>query len=201
MNLMAGNFGGDAAIAAMSVAGRVMHMAFAAILGFGQGFQPVCGFNYGAGLHKRVKEAFWFCVKLGTVLLVAASVAGYFFAGDLVGLFSSDPAVLGYGETALRLQCLSFPLTAWFVMCTMLTQTIGRVVPASFLSLARQGLFFIPLVVGLPLLIAAVFPATDPILGVQMALPLADTATAIASVPVCVVVMRRYLREEPQKNS
>lgn len=195
MNLMAGHFGGDAAIAAMSVAGRVMQMAFAAILGFGQGFQPVCGFNYGAGLYQRVKEAFWFCVKLGTVLLTAASVAGYLFAGDLVGLFSSDPAVLAYGETALRLQCLSFPLTAWFVMCTMLTQTIGRVVPASFLSLARQGLFFIPLVIGLPLLIMAAFPAADPILGVQMALPLADISTAVVSVPVCITVMRRYLRE------
>ena len=91
----------------------------------------------------------------------------------------------------------SFPLTAWFVMCTMLTQTIGRVVPASFLSLARQGLFFIPVVVGLPLLIDYAIPALDPLLGVQAAQPLADMATAIVSVPVCVRVMKRYLKEIP----
>ena len=196
LNRMAGYFGADAAIAAMSVVSRIMQMAFSAILGFGQGFQPVCGFNYGAGLYRRVKEAFWFCVKLGTVLLTVASVAGVVFAPQLVGLFSSDPAVLAYGETALRLQCVSFPLVAWFVMCTMLTQTMGRVVSASFLSLARQGLFFIPLVIGLPLLIAYAIPSADPVLGVQMALPLADAATAVASVPVCVSVMRKYLREE-----
>ena len=129
-----------------------------------------------------------------------AAVAGMVFAPDLVALFSSDPAVLAYGEVALRLQCLSFPLTAWFVMCTMLTQTMGRVVSASFLSLARQGLFFIPLVVGLPLLFAHTTSTVDPILGVQMALPLSDAATALVSIPVCVSVMRKYLREE-QKNT
>jgi len=200
LNRMAGYFGADAAIAAMSVVSRIMQMAFSAILGFGQGFQPVCGFNYGAGLYRRVKEAFWFCVKLGTVLLTVAAAAGVVFAPQLVGLFSSDPVVLAYGETALRLQCVSFPLVAWFVMCTMLTQTMGRVVAASFLSLARQGLFFIPLVIGLPLLIAYAIPSADPVLGVQMALPLADAATAVASVPVCISVMRKYLREE-QKNT
>ena len=200
MNLVAGSIGGDAAIAAMSVAGRVMHMAFAAILGFGQGFQPVCGFNYGAGLYNRVKQAFWFCVRLGTVLLTVASVAGFIFAPQLVGLFSSDPAVLEYGRVALRCQCISFPLTAWFVMCTMLTQTIGRVMPASFLSMARQGLFFIPLVAGLPALIAYALPEVGPILGVQLAQPLSDILTAAVSVPVYIVVAKRYL-QEPQKNT
>ena len=200
LNWVAGSFGGDPAIAAMGIAARVMHMAFAAILGFGQGFQPVCGFNYGAGLYGRVKEAFWFCVKLGTALLLAASVAGFVFAPTLVGLFSEDAAVIAVGTVALRLQCFSFPLTAWFVMCTMLTQTIGQVVPASFLSLARQGLFFIPVVIGLPYLIAWAIPAADPILGVQMAQPLADICTAAVSVPVCVRVMRHHLRKDA-KNS
>lgn len=201
LNLVAGHFGSDAAIAAMSVASRIMHMAFAAILGFGQGFQPVCGFNFGAGLYTRVRQAFWFCVRLGTVLLTVASVAGFVFAPQLVGLFSGDPAVLAYGRVALRCQCVSFPLTAWFVMCTMLTQTIGRVVPASFLSLARQGLFFIPLVIGLPLLFHYGMHGVDPVLGVQLAQPLSDLATALVSVPVCITVMRRYLPKEPQKNT
>lgn len=196
LNWVAGTFGGDPAIAAMGIAARIMHMAFAAILGFGQGFQPVCGFNYGAGLYKRVKEAFWFCVKLGTALLLVASVAGFVFAPTLVGLFSTDGAVIAIGTVALRLQCVSFPLMAWTVMCTMLTQTMGRVVPASFLSLARQGLFFIPVVVGVPYLIAWLLPAADPILGVQMAQPIADFCTAVVSVPVCVSVMRKYLAKD-----
>ena len=196
LNWVAGTFGGDPAIAAMSIAARIMHMAFAAILGFGQGFQPVCGFNYGAGLYRRVKEAFWFCVKLGTVLLFVASVAGAVFAPTLVGLFSTDAEVIRIGTLALRLQCVSFPLMAWTVMCTMLTQTMGRVVPASFLSLARQGLFFIPLVIGVPYLIAWAMHSVDPILGVQMAQPLSDIGTAAVSVPVCVHVMRKYLAKD-----
>ena len=200
LNWIAGTFGQDPAIAAMGISARIMHMAFAAILGFGQGFQPVCGFNYGAGLYKRVKEAFWFCVKLGTALLLVASVAGLIFAPVLVSLFSSDDAVIAIGTVALRLQCFSFPLTAWFVMCTMLTQTIGRVVPASFLSLARQGLFFIPLVIGVPYFIAWAIPAADPILGVQMAQPLADMMTAAVSVPVCIHVMRNYLAKDENKS-
>ncbi len=193
LNLMAGRFGGDAAIAAMSVASRIMHLAFAAILGFGQGFQPVCGFNYGAGLYQRVRQAFWFCVKLGTALLVVASAAGFVFAPQLVRLFSTDEAVLTQGAVALRLQCVSFPLTAWFAMSTMLMQTIGRVVPASFLSMARQGLFFIPLVVGLPFLVQWCLPEVSPVLGVQLALPLADIFTSAAAIPLCIRVMRRYL--------
>jgi Na+-driven multidrug efflux pump len=200
LNWVAGTFGGDPAIAAMGIAARIMHMAFAAILGFGQGFQPVCGFNYGAGLYGRVKEAFWFCVKLGTALLLVASVAGFIFAPELVSLFSTDDKVIEIGALALRLQCVSFPLMAWTVMCTMLTQTMGLVVPASLLSLARQGLFFIPVVIGVPYFIAWALPAVSPILGVQMAQPMADIGTAAVSVPVCVTVMRRHLRKDA-KNS
>ena len=200
LNWVAGTFGGDPAIAAMSIAARIMHMAFAAILGFGQGFQPVCGFNYGAGLYRRVKEAFWFCVKLGTALLLVASVAGAVFAPALVRLFSTDDKVIEIGALALRLQCVSFPLMAWTVMCTMLTQTMGRVVSASFLSLARQGLFFIPTVIGLSYFIAWAIPAVDPILGVQMAQPLSDIGTAAVSVPVCVHVMRKYLAKDENKS-
>ena len=196
LNWVAGTFGQDPAIAAMGIAARIMHMAFAAILGFGQGFQPGCGFNYGAGLYSRVKEAFWFCIKLGTVLLLAASVAGAVFAPTLVGLFSVDAKVIEIGTLALRLQCVSFPLMAWTVMCTMLTQTMGLVVPASLLSLARQGLFFIPVVIGVPYLIAWVLPAAEPLLGVQMAQPIADVCTALLSVPICVCVMRKYLAKD-----
>ena len=69
-------------------------------------------------------------------------------------------------------------------------------VPASFLSLARQGLFFIPLVIGVPYLIAWAFAPLDPILGVQMAQPLSDICTAAVAVPVCIRVMRKYLAKD-----
>ena len=76
LNLMAGPYG-DAAIAAMSIVTRITQFANSIVIGFGQGFQPVCGFNYGAKLYARVREGFWFCVKLATCILLAAAVLGW----------------------------------------------------------------------------------------------------------------------------
>ncbi len=193
LNVTAGLFGGDAAIAAMTVATKVMHLSFCALLGFGQGFQPVCGFNYGAGLYDRVKKGFWFCVRIGTALLLVASVAEWVFADVLIGLFSTDPQVIAIGVRSLRLLCLSFPLMAWTTMSNMMMQTIGRVVPASFLSLARQGLFFIPLVLVLPRLLMLIMGGSGGLLGVQLAQPAADILTFVASIPLTARVLRRYL--------
>ena len=189
LNFMAGVFGGDAAIAAMAIATKVMHLAFSALLGFGQGFQPVCGFNFGAGLYRRVRAGFWFCVRLGTVLLLIASAAGFVFAPQLVGLFSSDPEVLRIGGLSLRLHCISFPTIAWVTMSTMMMQTINRVGRASFLSMARQGIFFLPLVVGLPWLFS--LAGGTPLLGVQLAQPLADGLTFLSSVPLTAGVLKQ----------
>jgi Na+-driven multidrug efflux pump len=190
LNHAAGPYG-DAVIAAMGVVQRVTHFGASTMIGFGQGFQPVCGFNYGAGLVGRVKQAFWFCVKLGTVLLVVASAAGFIFAPELVSLFSRDGEVIRQGTLTLRLQCISFPLTAWFAMATMLMQTIGRVVPASFLSMARQGLFFIPLILWLPRLWG--------VAGVQFAQALADGATFVLSAPFLVYFFRKAVDNKSGK--
>ncbi len=143
LNLMAGPYG-DAAIAAMSVVGRVMNLAASVVTGFGQGFQPVCGFNYGAFLYDRVKEGFWFCVKVATVILIVLSAAGYLLAPQVIQLFSkNDPQVIAIGTQALRWQCLTFPLCGWITICNMMLQTIGKSFRASLLAMSRQGLFFI----------------------------------------------------------
>ncbi len=191
LNRMAGLYGADAAIAAMSVATKITGLAYSAVLGFGQGFQPVCGFNFGAGLYSRVKSAYWFCVKVGTAFLLAASALGFWLAPQLVGLFSDDPAVLRIGAVSLRLQWVSFPLVAWITLSNMLLQNIGKVGRASFLSMARQGVFFIPLVVLLPLALSHV-PGMSALLGVQLAQPLADVCTFACAVPLSVSVLRHF---------
>ena len=173
---------GDAAIAAMGVVQRVSMFGASTMLGFGQGFQPVCGFNYGAGLFSRVKEGFWFCVKISTGFLVGVSVVGYFFAPDLISLFRDDPVVIEFGTRALRFQCLTFWVQSWVVMSNMMMQSIGRTVPATFLSVARQGLFFIPAVLILPLILGQT--------GIQMAQSVADLLTFICAVPIQLKVLR-----------
>lgn len=175
LNHAAGAYG-DAAIAAMTVANRVMQTAGSALIGFGQGFQPVCGFNYGAGLWHRVREGFWYCVRTSFLFLVALACFGCVFAPQLVALFRNDPEVIACGALALRFQCLTFPLSAWVVCSNMMLQTINRTVPATFLSAARQGVFLVP-----PLLI---LPPLIGLLGVQLGQPIADVFSFAAAVPL-----------------
>ena len=181
LNLMAGPYG-DAAIAAMSVVGRVMNLAASVVTGFGQGFQPVCGFNYGAFLYDRVKEGFWFCVKVATVILIVLSAAGYLLAPQVIQLFSkNDPQVIVIGTQALRWQCLTFPLCGWITICNMMLQTIGKSFRASLLAMSRQGLFFIPAVLLLPALIG--------IQGVEIAQPIADVCSFVLAIPLQLSVL------------
>lgn len=99
---IAANPYGDAAIAAMSVVSRIFMFAISALIGFGQGFQPVCGFNYGAKKYGRVREAFWFCVKVSTIFLFALSILGFLLSGHLIGIFRDDPDRDGSGPLPVR---------------------------------------------------------------------------------------------------
>ncbi len=182
---------GDAAIAAMGVVQRITMFGFSAMLGFGQGFQPVCGFNYGAGLYSRVKEGFWFCVKISFVFLLCVSILGFIFAPDLIALFRDDPAVIECGTRALRFQCITLCLQSWIVMSNMMMQSMGLVAPATFLAVARQGCFFIPLV----LILSAMFGLT----GIQITQSIADLLTFLCAVPLQLTVLRRLPADAPQK--
>ena len=199
LNFTAGLYGGDPAVAAMTVVTKVTGLAFSAVLGFGQGFQPVCGFNYGAGLYSRVRRAYLFCVFSGSAFLLVASAAGWVFAPQLVRLFSSDEEVIRIGVLSLRLQLIGFPMTAMITMSNMLLQNIGAVGRASFLATARQGTFFVPLVLLLPLALPAVSPSTPALLGVQIAQPLADLLTGGVAIPLVGGVLRRFPADSEQK--
>ena len=181
LNQAAGPYG-DAAIAAMGVVQRVMMFGSSAMIGFGQGFQPLCGFNYGARLYSRVREGFWFCFKISIFFLLVVGGAMAVFAPQLIALFRDDPEVIAIGTAALRYQCLTFWFLSWTVMSQMLLQTIGRTVPATFLAVARQGIFFIPLV----LLLTALFGLT----GLQITQAVADLFTLVCAVPVQLKVLK-----------
>ena len=173
---------GDAAIAAMSVVTRVMMFATSALIGFGQGFQPVCGFNYGAGKYTRVRRAYLFCVASGVVFLLILAVIASILAPSIITLFRDDPEVVRIGSSALRLQCLIFPLNAVVIMSNMLFQTIGKMFRASFLAMSRQGLFFIPLVL--------LLPAFFKLEGVMFAQPAADLISLLAAIPLTLRLLR-----------
>lgn len=185
----------DAAIAAFSIVGKIMMFGFSALLGFGQGFQPICGFNYGAKKYGRVLKAYTFCLKIGFAFLLAASCAGFLLADQLVALFRNDPDVIAFGRIAMRCQCCTFSLMAVVTCTNMLYQNIGRVVGATLLAVARQGLMFIPTVLLLPHLFS------EPIWGVYLAQPAADLFAFLLAVPLAVRMYRELKRKEADVTS
>ena len=176
LNVAAGAYG-DAAIAGMSIVTRISMFINAFLIGFGQGFQPVCGFNYGAGLYARVRQGFWFCVKVGFFFLLVCAVAGMGYAEEIVSIFrKGDPAVVATGAAALRWQFITYPLGAWIVVSNMMLQTIRKPVRATILSSARQGLFFIPLIFILPYFLG--------LKGVEMCQAASDMLTFFLAIPL-----------------
>ena len=183
LNMAAGVYG-DAAIAGMSIVSRITMFAYSALIGFGQGFQPVCGFNYGAKLYDRVREAFYFCLKTAAGFLILLSVAGYIGAPQLVELFrKGDPEVTAVGIAALRFSCISFSLSGGIVMSNMFLQSIGMAVRASVVAAARQGLFFLPLIFILPSIMG--------LKGVEMCQMVSDILTFLLAMPLSVSVLRK----------
>ena len=175
LNFSAGAFG-DSAIAAMSIVNRIIMFANSAMIGFGQGFQPICGFNYGAKLYSRLKEGFWFCVKYSFVFLVVLAIAMICFAPKLIYLFRADFKVVEIGAPALIYQAITFPLNSWIVITNMMLQSVGKSGSASLLASARQGLTLIPLV----LILSHFWGIT----GIQIAQPIGDILTVILAVPL-----------------
>jgi putative MATE family efflux protein len=183
LNVAAADYG-DAAIAAMSIVGRIGFVINSIIIGIGQGFQPLCGFSYGAGLYNRVRRAFWFCVRIGTVFLVICSIVGFLFSHEIIASFRDDPDVISIGTLALRIQLLSIPLCAFIMLSNMFMQTINKPIRANLLASARRGLFFIPLILILPNIYG--------LLGVQMCQAVADVLSFILAVPIISSVLAQF---------
>lgn len=194
LNFSAGPYG-DAAIAAMSIVTRVFQFAISAMIGFGQGFQPVCGFNYGAKRYDRVLDAFWFCVKTATVSLVVTSAVLFVFSKQVVSIFrKEDLDVIAIGTRALKFHCLVFPLSPWIIITNMLLQTIGKGTQASIAAISRQGLFFIPAVLILPRIFG--------ILGVQISQPISDVFAFLITLVMGINVLRelKSLQQDQDRN-
>ncbi len=180
---------GDAAVAAMSIVGKIFMFIFSVTLGIGQGYQPVLGYNYGARNFRRVREAFFFTLKTCIVFMAACSIGGFAAAPFLMKLFiATDPDVIAIGSKALRAQCLTMPLIPLGVMCNMTFQSIGKSWTATFLAAARQGIFFLPSILILPRLLG--------LTGVQITQPLADACTFLCCIPFTIHFFRELKIEQ-----
>ena len=191
LNRSAYFYGGDAAIAGMSIVNRAMQLLASALIGFGQGYQPVCSYNYGARNFHRVREGYFFCVKWGTALMLTASVGCLLFPAHVVAFFRNDPAVIAVGSVALRWQAAALPLMATTVLTNMMLQATGQGIRSTITSSARNGLFFIPLILTLPRFFG--------LHGVEMTQAIADVLSFLLALPFAYFCLRRMHRAHTEQ--
>lgn len=176
-------------IAAFAVVSRIMMFAMSIILGFGQGFQPVCGYNWGAKRFDRVKASYLFTIKTSTLAIIAMSVTGIVFAPQIVAFFrNEDPLLIEIGARVLRWQCLAFPLVGLTTPTNMLLQNICRTLPATILAMSRQGIFFIPAIIIVPRLFG--------IHGLEATMAIADFCTFILALPFAINILKELSAKE-----
>ena len=170
---------GDAAIAAMAIVGRIVMFIGSAMIGLGQGFQPVSAYNFGA---------FYFTVKAGMLVLGILAIFGFLFPEPIVRLFRDDPQVVEIGSRALRFQCIAVVMQPFSVTSNMMFQSIGRSKEASFMAMLRSGLYYIPSLLILPLFLG--------LTGIECAQMVSDILTTLT----CIPFVARFMRETPDED-
>ena len=175
LNRCAADYGAEA-VAGISIVNRVIHVIVSVTIGIGQGFQPVCGFNFGARLFPRVREAFTVAVRLGTAVLCAGCVLLNAFAAELVALFGSSAETARIAEAALRCYSTCLPFLAFVIMTEMIHQNTRQTLRASLLSSLRQGLALAPS--------AAILDAAFGLQGLIWAQPAANAIALAVAAPM-----------------
>ncbi len=173
MNNILFDLGGESSVAVYAIIGRMLMFALFPVLGVTQGFLPIAGYNYGALNHARVRESINKAILYASV--VAVFVFGFimFFAEEIVSVFTDDAMVLSDTPSAMRWVFAAIPVISVQLIGAAYFQAIGKAVPALLLTLTRQGFFFIPLVLILPLYYGE--------LGVWIAFPIADILSTVVT--------------------
>ncbi len=185
VNNAALQYGGDLAIASFGAINRLLVFALMPIFGLAQGYQPIAGYNYGAGRMDRVKQS----TRLTG--MVAVAVSGFFFAvmvafpRSLLSVFTDSVEMLNIAVPAMRTVVFVLPLVGFQVVGATFFLAVGKAVPSLFLGMLRQVILLIPLVAILPPLLG--------LRGLWIAFPIADTLAAAVTVVWLALFMRRKL--------
>ena len=184
----------DAALASIGVTNKCMMFCFSIILGFGSGFQPVAGFNWGAKRYDRVRGGFRFSSRTA---LIGGGVMGLvmaLFAPQIIGWFSSgDPELVRLGTLCIRLQALALPIHAWVAMVNHLAGGLGKAKIALLLATARQGSCFIPILYPM----SRIFGAE----GIASVQAVADVLTLALAIPAMISIKKMISTAEAEENA
>ncbi len=189
LNIQAVAYGGgdDALASAATIANKIYMLARNFLIGLGQGFQPVAGYNYGAGNRRRAWLSFRFATVVGTVFCLLATALIIVFRGSIMGFMVGDPDVITLGGEMLVYLGAVIPVLAFSTFVNQLAQCLGFKLPATLLASCRQGIFFLPAIYLLPLIWGAS--------GVLASQAVADGCTFAVSVPFLLWFYRKHMRE------
>ena len=173
----------------MGVVTKIVNIMVMVLMGFGQGYQPMCGYCYGAKLYRRVKEGLWFTMRCCLISLTLLSAAAYAAAPQIIAIFrADDPAVIDIGSRILRSHVAVLPFATVTVIANMLFQSCGKVVKSGLIALSRNGLALIPMILLLPRVFG--------LAGVVWAQPVADFLTFVLGLFMLVSELRELNRME-----
>lgn len=178
-------YGGEMAVAAMGVINRVVMMLLMPIFGINQGAQPIIGYNYGAKKYDRVKRTLKLASIAATMICVFGFLVSELFSHQIIGLFNKDQELIEIGTRGIRIFMIMLPIVGIQIVITNYFQSVGKASKAILLSLTRQVLFLIPLVLVLPH-----FFQLD---GIWMAGPIADFSSSLLAV-LLLIKEFRYLQ-------
>lgn len=165
--------GGDMAIGAMTVINAIAIFFLMPIFGINQGSQPIIGFNYGAGEYKRVKSALKLAVAAGTAVATLGFILTQFYTVGLIKIFNDDPELIKFTTTGMKIFLAMLPLVGFQIVSSNYFQAVGKAPKSMFLSLLRQVIVLIPMLIILPKYLG--------LTGVWLAGPISDFTASIVT--------------------
>jgi Na+-driven multidrug efflux pump len=186
-------YGGDVGIATFGVIFRMLAFIFMPVMGLTMGLQPIIGFNYGAQKYFRVRETIKLSMLAGTALATVGFLAVLVFPEAIMRVFSKDPELVVSGSNALKLCVFCLPLAGSQAVGAAFFQALGRAVPALLLSLSRQALVLIPLVI--------VLPRVYGLNGVWSSFPVADALTFLITIAFVIAELKRLPQTVPEADA
>ena len=180
-------YGGDLAVGAYGIANRIGFLFFMVVMGINQGMQPIAGYNYGAEQYERLMKVLNYSMVTATLIMIVGWLVGEFFPYPCARLFTTDQNLIDIAIRGIRINMLTFPLIGSQAVITNFFQSIGKAKISIFLSLSRQMIYLLPLLIVLP-----------PIMGVDgvwAALPASDTVAFVTAW----IVMYRFMKKQKRQ--
>ncbi|WP_314314417.1 MATE family efflux transporter [Hoylesella marshii] len=183
-------YGGDLAVGAYGIDNRVAFFFIMITMGVTQGMQPIAGYNYGSQQLDRLMKVLKYSVYAGVTVMTTGFLVAMFLPELCVRMFTSDETLIAMAVRGIRIDMAAFPVVGYQMVVTNFFQSIGKAKISMFLSLSRQLLFLIPLLI--------ILPPQLGVDGVWLSLPVSDVIAAIVAAVMMFIYMKKFNRQHKE---